>query len=87
MRMSREDIAAMRNGDPLSDPRHALVQRAAMQLWETQGRLSGEDIHAYNKAGLANEELIDDVVMMLWRAGGSSGMGDNGCVGGTAEDC
>ncbi len=66
MRMSPDDIAAMRNGDPLSDPRHALVQRAAMQLWKTQGRLSEEEIQEYNKAGLSNEELIEVTAVIGW---------------------
>ena len=40
MRTSDADIEAAVTGQPMSDPRHALVQRAAQRLIETQGRIS-----------------------------------------------
>lgn len=66
MRMSDEDIDALRNGRPLSDPRHALVQQAAIRLWDTQGRLPEEEIAAFNDAGLSTPELLEVIAVIGW---------------------
>lgn len=66
MRMSPADIAAMREGRPLSDPRQALVQRAAKRLWDTQGRLGEEEIKEFDEAGLSSPELIEIIAVIGW---------------------
>lgn len=66
MRMSPTDIRAMREGHPLSDPRQALVQHATKRLWETQGRLSVEEIADFNAKGLSNQELIEIIAVIGW---------------------
>ncbi len=66
MKMSREDIAAMRKGRPMPHPRHALVQRAAMRLWDTQGRLSEGEIKEFNDEGLSTAELLEIISVIGW---------------------
>lgn len=66
MKMSREDIAAMREGLPMSNPRHALVQRAAKRIWDTQGRLSEEEIAQFNAEGLSVPELFEVISVIGW---------------------
>ncbi|MEO5766249.1 MAG: carboxymuconolactone decarboxylase family protein [Casimicrobiaceae bacterium] len=66
MKMSRADIQAMRTGQPLSDPRHALVQRAAQRLWDTQGRLTSEEIRSFGDQGLSATELIEIIAVIGW---------------------
>lgn len=66
MKMSQEDILAMREGRPMSNPRHALVQRAAKRLWDTQGRLSEEEIKTFNDEGLSVPELFEVIAVIGW---------------------
>ena len=66
LKMSREDIKAMREGRPMSNPRHALVQRAAKRIWDTQGRLSEEEIKEFNDAGLSVAELFEVIAVIGW---------------------
>lgn len=66
MKMSREDVQALRAGEPLSDPRQALVQRATMRLWDAQGRLSEDEIKAFNENGLSTAELIEIIAVIGW---------------------
>ena len=66
MKMSHEDILAMRDGRPISDPRHALVQRAAKRLWDTQGRLSEVEIQEFNDEGLSVPELFEVIAVIGW---------------------
>ncbi len=66
MKMRPDDIRAMRDGRPMSDPRHALVQRAAKRLWDTQGRLSADEIKDFNTAGLSDGELIEIIAVIGW---------------------
>jgi AhpD family alkylhydroperoxidase len=64
MKMSHEDILAMREGRPMSNPRHALVQHAAKRLWDTQGRLSEEEIKTFNDEGLSVHELFEGIAVI-----------------------
>jgi uncharacterized peroxidase-related enzyme len=66
LRMSTADIDALRTGRPLSNPRQALVQRATMRLWETQGRLSEDEIGEFNDAGLSTPELLEVIAVIGW---------------------
>ncbi len=66
MMMSRADIQAMRTGQPMSDSRHALVQRAAQRIWDAQGRLSPEEISAFGDQGLSAAELIEIIAVIGW---------------------
>ncbi len=69
MRMSKvseEDIAACVAGTPMSNPRHALVQKAAQDLYDKQGRLSDEELAAFRDAGLPDAELIEVVAIIGW---------------------
>ena len=66
MKMSPDDIRAMRDGRPMSSPRHALVQRAAKRLWDTQGRLPEDEIRDFDAAGLSNGELIEIIAVIGW---------------------
>ncbi len=66
MKMDTDDIDALRNGRPLSDPRQALVQRATMKLWETQGRLSEDAIAEFNESGLSTPELLEIIAVIGW---------------------
>ena len=50
----------------MSHPRHALVQRAAMRLWDTQGRLSEEEIKEFNDEGLSTAELLEIISVIGW---------------------
>ena len=66
MKTSPEDIQAAVTGTPMSDPRHALIQRAAQRLIETQGRISDEELAEFNEQGLSNSELIEVVAIIGW---------------------
>lgn len=66
MKTSPEDIQAAVSGTPMSDPRHALIQRAAQRLIETQGRISDEELAEFNEQGLSNSELIEVVAIIGW---------------------
>ncbi len=66
MRMNAEDIEALRQGQPLSDPRQALVQRATMRLWETQGRLPDDELQGFHDAGLKTSELLEIIAVIGW---------------------
>ena len=66
LKMSAADIDALRAGQPLSDPRQALVQRATMRLWETQGRLSQDEIAEFKKLGLPTSELLEIIAVIGW---------------------
>tara|TARA_A100001037_G_scaffold175784_1_gene157569 strand:- start:7657 stop:8250 length:594 start_codon:yes stop_codon:yes gene_type:complete len=66
MKMSHADIQAMREGRPMSDPRHALVQRAAKRIWDTQGRLSEQEIKQFNDEGLSVAELFEVIAVIGW---------------------
>jgi alkylhydroperoxidase family enzyme len=56
----------MREGHHLSDPRQALMQRAAQRLWDTQGRLPEDEMKAFNDQGLSNAELIEVIAVIGW---------------------
>ena len=66
MKMSRDDIQAMRDGRPMSNPRHALVQRAAQRIWDTQGRLPEQEIKEFNDEGLSVPELFEVIAVIGW---------------------
>ena len=66
MKTAPEDIQAAVSGQPMSDPRHALIQRASQRLIETQGRLSDDELAAFNEEGLSNAELIEVVAIIGW---------------------
>jgi len=66
MKMRPDDIQAMREGRPMSDPRHALVQRAARRIWDTQGRLPEEEIKEFNENGLSVAELLEVIAVIGW---------------------
>ncbi len=66
LKLSSYDIDALRTGRPLSNPRQALVQRATMRLWETQGRLSEAEIGEFNGAGLSTPELLEVIAVIGW---------------------
>ncbi len=59
-------LAAMREGRPMSHPRHALVQRAAKRLWDTQGRLSEEELKTFNDERLSTAELLEIISVIGW---------------------
>ena len=50
----------------MSSPRHALVQRAAKRLWDTQGRLSEDEIRTFNDEGLSIPELFEVIAVIGW---------------------
>lgn len=69
MRMSRiseEDIAAAVEGRPMSNPRHALVQRATQKLYDRKGRLTDEELSEFRDAGLSDPELIEIIAVIGW---------------------
>ena len=66
MRVSDEDIAAVVSGRTMSDPRHALVQRATIALYEQQGRLSEEELADFRSAGLGDTELVEIIAVIGW---------------------
>jgi AhpD family alkylhydroperoxidase len=66
MKMTPDDIRAMREGRPLSDPRQALVQKATMRLWDTQGRLPEAEIQEFVDAGLSIPELFEVIAVIGW---------------------
>ena len=69
MRMSKiseEEIAACIAGTPMSNPRHALVQKAAQDLYDKQGRLSDGELAAFRAAGLSDTELIEVIAIIGW---------------------
>ena len=65
-RVSEEDIAACVAGEPMSNPRHALVQHATQRLYDTQGRLSDEELAEFHEAGLSDAELIEVISIIGW---------------------
>lgn len=66
MRVAEEDIDAVAAGRSMSNPRHALVQRAAIALYDTQGRLSDEALAEFHAAGLGNAELMEIIAVIGW---------------------
>lgn len=66
MKTSPEDIEAAVTGEPMSNPRHALIQRAAQRLIETQGRISDDELAAFDAEGLSSSELIEIVAIIGW---------------------
>lgn len=69
MRMNKvpeDQIAAVVAGESMSDPRHALVQRATQMLYDKQGRLSDDELVAFREAGLSDAELIEVVAIIGW---------------------
>jgi len=57
-RVEETEIAAAVAGQPMSNPRHALVQYAAQLLYDKQGSLS--------EGGLADAELIEVIAIIGW---------------------
>jgi len=66
MKTAPEDIEAAVTGQPMSNPRHALIQKASQRLIETQGRISDAELAAFNNEGLSNAELIEVVAIIGW---------------------
>ena len=65
-RVSEEDIAAAVAGQPMSKPRHALVQRATERLYDAKGRISDEELAEFRQAGLSDAELIEIIAVIGW---------------------
>jgi len=65
-KVSEEDIDAARTGQPMNDPRLALVQRAAQKLLDRRGKLKDEEIEDFVSAGLGADELLETVAVIGW---------------------
>lgn len=65
-KVSEADLAAAVEGTPMSDPRLALVQRATQRLWDTRGRLSDEELAAFQKEGLSIPEILEIIAVIGW---------------------
>ena len=65
-KVSEDQIAAAVAGTPMSDQRHALVQRAAQMLYDKLGRLSDEELAELRHAGLSDAELIEVIAIIGW---------------------
>ncbi len=65
-RISEDDIAAAVAGRPMTNPRHALVQRATQKLYEKMGRLSDAELAEFREAGLGDGELIEIIAVIGW---------------------
>ena len=50
----------------MSNQRHALVQRAAKCIWDTQGRLPEEEIREFNDQGLSVPEHFEVIAVIGW---------------------
>ena len=57
--ISEDEVAALRAGRPMSNTRHALVQRAVQTLIDTQGHLDDEVRKDFNDKFLSDVELIE----------------------------
>lgn len=66
MRTDEAEIAAAVSGTPMSNPRHALIQRAAQRLYDTMGRLSDEELAQFHADGLTNAELMEIIAIIGW---------------------
>ena len=65
-RVGEEDIAAAVAGNPMSNPRHALVQKTTQDIYDKQGRLSDAELAAVREAGLSDGELIEITAVIGW---------------------
>jgi uncharacterized peroxidase-related enzyme len=68
LKVGPEDLAALVDGRPMSDPRHALIQRAAQQLWNHRGGLPDAILAEFRDQGLSDGELIEVIGVIAWYA-------------------
>lgn len=65
-KVPEEDIEAAKRGKPMSDSRHALVQRATQTLLDRKGRLTDDEVADFHAAGMSNAELLEAVAIIGW---------------------
>lgn len=65
-KVSEEDIVAAKTGQPMSNPRFALVQRAAQTILDRRGRLTKEELSEFQAAGMGNDELLETIAVIGW---------------------
>ena len=65
-KVNEEDITAVVEGSPMSDPRHALVQEATTTIYDSMGHLSDEALNGYYERGLSRAELIEIIAVIGW---------------------
>lgn len=66
MKLGSDDIERARSGEFVSEPRLALVQRAAHRLLDCKGRLPDEELAAFRAAGLGDDQLIEVIAIIGW---------------------
>ncbi|MDC0434255.1 carboxymuconolactone decarboxylase family protein [bacterium] len=65
-KVSEEDIAAVVEGTPMSEPRHALVQEATAAIYDSMGHLSDKALNGFYERGLSRAELIEIIAVIGW---------------------
>ncbi|MCG8561335.1 MAG: carboxymuconolactone decarboxylase family protein [Hyphomicrobiales bacterium] len=66
MKTPEDQIEAAVSGTPMSNPRHALIQRVAQRLIDSQGRITDQELQDFREAGLSDGELIEIVAIIGW---------------------
>ena len=64
MGVAGDEMAALLAGRPMSEARHALVQRAAQALIDAQGSLDDAARQDFNDQGLSDAELIEIIMIV-----------------------
>ncbi len=66
LKLGEEDLSRAEAGHAVSDPRLALVQRAAQRILDRRGRLGDDELKAFREAGLGDDELLEVIAVIGW---------------------
>jgi len=60
--MSEPELGALRNGQPLSDPKHEALRRFTAQVVQSRGHPDADHVNDFLKAGYTRANLLDVVL-------------------------
>ncbi|TFI51766.1 carboxymuconolactone decarboxylase family protein [Mastigocladus laminosus UU774] len=60
--MSTKDIDAMRNGEPLQDPKLQALREFTQRMVQTRGWVSDEEIETFMKAGYTKQQVLEVIL-------------------------